>query len=217
MKRKKIIAIVLSVVGVLSVGAAEARADSFVVKQGFYETSNFHQNATFSGDNFAVDYFLGGGIGVEGPGLFEEGLLLAAFGNWTPPPSVPPGTFFGSGSGTIQVGDVSCEIADFPDQPDCGGFLTFTSPPLGTPPPGFFMTEAPFTMTGKLVFPNMVVDLEGSGILHVTIDPFTQGGSLARYEFAAVPEPSTVVLVMSGLAAAGWSRRRRGKRSVCRG
>ena len=43
-----------------------------------------------------------------------------------------------------------------------------------------FTTEAPFTMTGKLVFPNMIVDAEGSGILHVTIDPFTQGGSLAR-------------------------------------
>ena len=206
--KMKIIAIILAVVGILSTGAAETRADSFVVKQGFYETTNFFQNATFSGDNFAVDYSLGGGIGVEGPGLFEEGILVAAFGNWTPPPPVPA-VFFGSGDGTIQVGDVSCQVASFDDQPDCGGFLTFTNPPLGLLPPGFFTTEAPFTMTGKLVFPNMVVDVEGSGILHVTVDPFTQGGSLARYEFAAVPEPSSALLLFTGVSALLVARRRR--------
>jgi hypothetical protein len=212
MKMKKIIAIILAVVGILSTGAAETRADSFVIKQGFYENSFFHQDATFSGDNFAVDYFLGGGNFHV-----ETGTLVAAFGDWTPPPAIPA-VFFGSGFGPIQVGDVSCDVG----APECGGFLTFTHSPIVVPPHEVFSGEAPFTMTGKLVLgqlgnPNIVVDIAGSGIVHVTVDPFVENGSLARYEFAAVPEPSTVVLVMSGLVAAGWSRWHNGKRPVSRG
>ncbi len=221
MRMKRIIAIILTGVGILSAGATETRADPFVVKQGFYESTQNFQQATFSGDNFAVDYFLAGGI-FGGPDFFDTGILVAGFGNWTPPPPVPD-VFFASGNGTVQVGDVSCQVADFDPLPDCGGFLTFTNPPMGQPPPGVvFADEAPFTMTGKLVLgqmglSNMVVDIAGSGIVHVTVDPFTQGGAHVRYEFATVPEPSTVVLMVSGLAAIGWSRGRAGKRSVSRG
>jgi PEP-CTERM motif len=213
MKMQKIIAIILAVVGILSTGAAETRADSFVIKQGFYENSFNHQAATFSGDNFAVDYFLGGGnFSVE------TGTLVALFGQWTPPPAIPPVFGFGSGFGTIHVSDVSCDVG----APECGGFLTFTHSPIVVPPHEVFSGEAPFTMTGTLVLgqlgnPNMIVDIAGSGIVHVTVDPFVENGSLARYEFASVPEPSTVALVMSGLVAAGWSRWRGGKRSVSRG
>jgi PEP-CTERM motif len=224
METKKIIAIVLAVAGILLTGAAETRADSFVVKQGFYETAATFQQAKFSGDNFAVDYSIGGGIflGDARVMFFETGTLVAGFGRWTPPPSVPD-VFFGPGDGTIQVGDVSCQPANDAGQPDCGGFLTFTNSPMGLPPPDkFFAAEAPFTMTGQLIlsqmgFPNMIVDVKGTGIVHVTLDPNVESGELVRYEFATVPEPSTVVLVMSGLVAAGWSRWRGGKRSVSRG
>ena len=68
-------------------------------------------------------------------------------------------------------------------------------------------------MTGQLVVgqmgqSNVIVDIVGSGVLHALTNDGVMNS--ARYEFAAVPEPSTVVLVVSGLVAAGWSRWRRG-------
>ena len=84
-------------------------------------------------------------------------------------------------------------------------------------------------MTGQLVLgrlglPDLIVEIEGSGIVSgsvhtgVLVPPFpprTATGYTAVYSFG-VPEPSTVVLVLSGLVAVGWSRRRRGKRPVFR-
>ena len=83
-------------------------------------------------------------------------------------------------------------------------------------------------MTGQLVLgrlglPDLIVEIEGSGIVSgsvhtgVLVPPFPQPatGYTAVYSFG-VPEPSTVVLVLSGLVAVGWSRRRRGKRPVFR-
>ena len=51
---------------------------------------------------------------------------------------------------------------------------------------------------------NLIVDIVGSGVLHALTNDGVMNS--ARYEFAAVPEPSTVVLVVSGLVAVGWSR-----------
>jgi len=76
-------------------------------------------------------------------------------------------------------------------------------------------------MTGQLVLgrlglPDLIVEIEGSGIVSGVVEtvvlsppfpPGTVNAYRAVYSFG-VPEPSTVVLVLSGLVAVGWSRRR---------
>jgi hypothetical protein len=220
---KKIIAIILAGVGILSAGAAETRADTLVIEQGFFQTFQFSQNGTFSGDNVLVSNIntAGGNFSAFPGQVFDTGILVAGFGDWMAPPPFQ----CCSGFGTIEVDNVPCVlIPSFvdPAAPDCGGRLTFINPPITLGPPnlpdGSFAGEAPFTMTGQLVLgrpqlPNLIVDIEGSGIVHALSAGLN---SNARYEFAAVPEPSSVVLVVSGLVAVGWSRWRGGKRPVSR-
>ena len=217
---KKIVAISLTLVGILSAGATETLAAPLVVEQGGFFSSIFlgsgQNNGDFSGDNFAVTIF------ATGTGVFGE---VFTTGIWD--------VVFERGSnylgGTIQVGDVSCQSHPYPPDPAgpaCSGTLRFISQPLTLVPD--IVHEAPFTMTGQLVLgrlglPDLIVDIEGSGIVsgmvHTGVFPFPTPGPAtaysADYRFG-VPEPSTVVLVLSGLVAVGWSRRRRGKRPVFR-
>jgi len=218
MKMKKNIAIILGVVGILSGGAAETLAAPLVVEQGSYVTFGSFccggilssDGATFSGDNFAVS-----NLGTHESNFFEQvfitGILDVRFGSLGPAGS----------HGTIQVGDVSCDVtfSPSPGVPNCGAALRFVHSPIAIIPPNpqGSSAQAPFTMTGQLVLgrsglPDLIVDIEGSG--NVTATPFFDdafpsgvSGYIATYEFA-VPEPSTVVLVLSGLVAVGWSRRR---------
>ena len=208
---KKIVAISLTLIGILSAGAAETLAAPLVVEQGGFFSSIFlgsgQNNGDFSGDNFAVTIFATG-TGVFG-GLFTTGIWDVVFERGS--------NFLG---GTIQVGDVSCQT--FPGTgPACSGTLRFISQPLTLVPN--IVHEAPFTMTGQLVLgrlglPDLIVEIEGSGIVTGVVEtagsfqppplpPITGTASRAVYSFA-VPEPSTVVLVLSGLVAVGWSRRR---------
>ncbi len=219
MKMKKIGAIVVALVGVLSAGAAETLAAPLVVEQGGFFNSFFvdsgQNGGAFSGDNFAVSIFaVGTGVGFEQ--VFTTGIYDVAFERGS--------LYLG---GTIQVGDVSCQSHPDPAGPACSGTLRFISQPLTLIPD--IVHEAPFTMTGQLVLgrlglPDLIVEIEGSGIVSgsvhtgVLVPPFpprTATGYTAVYSFG-VPEPSTVVLVLSGLVAVGWSRRRRGKRPVFR-
>jgi len=193
---------VLLVAVLILASSAETLAAPLVVEQGFYQTTAFFQAGTFSGDDFAVSNLnIGGGFFSVGP--FNTGTFNVQFGT---------STF--SGSGTIQVDGASCTPFFLPGAPDCRGALTFMYQPNLLPT--FPSTgESPFTMTGQLVvgqlnLPNVTVDIEGSGIVHATN---AEGiNSNARFDFA-VPEPSTVVLLLSGLVVVGWSRGRGGKRS----
>jgi len=217
MKMKKIMAIIFGMVGILSSGAAETRASPLVVDEGFFQSFAFFNIGTFSGDNFAVSNVNTGGGNLSAfPGQpFDTGILVAGFGHFS---GAPPNAFIPGGTGTVQIGNVSCQLSPvvIPGAPDCGGVLTFINPPITLPPnltPGVSFTgEAPFTMTGQLVLGQMgqsdlIVDIVGSGVLHALTNDGVMNS--ARYEFAAVPEPSTVVLVVSGLVAVGWSRRPR--------
>ena len=212
MKVKKTIAIILGLVGILSAGATETLAAPLVVEQGGFFSSIFlgsgQNNGDFSGDNFAVTIFATG-TGVFG-GVFTTGIWDVVFERGS--------NFLG---GTIQVGDVSCQSHPDPAGPACSGTLRFISQPLTLVPD--IVHEAPFTMTGQLVLgrlglPDLIVEIEGSGIVSGVVEtagsfqppplpPITGTASRAVYSFA-VPEPSTVVLVLSGLVAVGWSRRR---------
>ena len=166
MRIKQTIAIILAGVGMLSAGAAETRADPLLVTQGFFQTFQFTNQGTFSGDNFAVsDIDTAGGNFSAFPGqVFDTGIIVAGFGHVS---GAPPSAFIPQGTGTIQVGNVSCQMIPIfdPTLPDCGGVMTFINPPIPIPPnlqPGPFTAEAPFTMTGQLVLQNLVVDIQGA-------------------------------------------------------
>ena len=160
MKIKQIIAIILAGVGMLSAGAAETLATPLLVEQGgFFNLSGpgtFQNGGAFSGDNFAVSIFAVG-TGVAFEEVFTTGIYDVAFERGS-----------NSFGGTIQVGDVSCQSHPGLAGPDCSGTLRFISQPLTLVPD--ILHEAPFTMTGQLVLgqvglPNLIVDIEGSGIV----------------------------------------------------
>jgi hypothetical protein len=218
MKMKKIMGITFAMVGILSSAAAETRASPLVVDEGFFQAFAFFNIGTFSGDGFAASNVntVGGSLSAFPTQPFDTGIVVAGFGHFS---GAPPNVFFAGGTGTIQIGNVSCQLSPFiiPGMPDCGGVLTFINTPITLPPnltPGMsFTADAPFTATGQLVVgqmgsSNLIVDIQGSGILHALTNDGVMNS--ARYEFAAVPEPSTVVLMVSALVAVGWSRSRRG-------
>jgi hypothetical protein len=57
---------------------------------------------------------------------------------------------------------------------------------------------------GSLGLPNVIVDIKGSGVARLTQG---ESGDEVQYEFATVPEPSTVLLLVTGLVAVGGSLR----------
>ena len=220
MKIKKIIAIVLACVGMLSANAAETLATPLIVEQGQYGVagghaltpggflSAFFDDATFSGDGFAVSHLFTNDINEINnvfDAVFRTGALDVQFGLGVP-----------ANGGTIQVGDVSCQIGlEF--AADCGATLSFVHTPL---PAEFLSHEAAFTMTGQLVLgqvglPNLIVDIEGSGIVTGSFRSSAREEIYnARYEFA-VPEPSSALLLFTGVSALLVARRRRRSPDLC--
>jgi hypothetical protein len=209
MKMKKTVAIILAGLGILLPGAAETLAD--VVTQGFYQADQFNQTANFSGNNLTVSITSTSGGAIVSQ-VFTTGIVDARFGPGGGTPLIPA-------AGSIQVPNDSCTFI-FSSTGSCGGVLRFTNNPvipIGPPnmPNGVFAGDAPFTMTGDLVTPTGTTHIEmGSGFVHAQCTPSGPFclNSFARYDFA-VAEPSTVVLVLSGLVAFGWSRWRGGKRA----
>ena len=130
MRRKQMIAIILAGVGMLSVGAAENRADPLLVTQGFFQTFQFFNQGTVSGDNFAVsDIDTAGGNFSAFPDRCSTPVSLSrvrsCFGG-------SPECFCSAGTGTVQVGNVSCQMIPILDPilPDCRGPMTFINSPI---------------------------------------------------------------------------------------
>jgi PEP-CTERM motif-containing protein len=124
-------------------------------------------------------------------GEFQFGFFQAVGGPLPPNPPWQP-DFMGPPSFQFEAGDVIV-------------------PPVGASA----ILSAPFKFTGRLRFRNDAseirdVELFGRGTGTVELRP--EPGFLlwefarARYEFAPVPEPTTLLLVSSGLAAVAWRR-----------
>ncbi|HEU4833878.1 MAG TPA: PEP-CTERM sorting domain-containing protein [Pyrinomonadaceae bacterium] len=199
---------------VLVLTPSTTRADPIVVTDGFLSIMNLQGYTAFlAGDDFG--FIAAGERGASAP--------QSCF-------PCPSGTVLGVGSffqsSTLGFGSAALNGMVFPRVGFAGTF-TFTGPAVTVP---FTATDliltSPFMFSGHLIacapecftslHPLFTVDLVGSGM--VTIDlrfnGFDREGrplfSLreAKYEFE-VPEPVSILLLGSGLAALGATLRRR--------
>jgi len=193
MSRRYSLFIIALVASMLFVPPAQADTLMITFGAGAFDVGG-ETRVGLSGDGWFMSYtFLGGMSGdprSQGGSLVDGG--------------------FGSFSGVVQAfGDV-CTFGFFGgvySSANCG-FFRFTAPdyPPGPMPPGTVVTGIPVTATGHLnVGPGY--DFFGEG----TVDGFYRFPSPPdlRYHFAAVPDPSTLGLVVMGLGVMAWAWRRR--------
>lgn len=117
-----------------------------------------------------------------------------------------------AGIGSAVIGGTTYPLTQyFP-----GSSLTFTAQPVLIPDTteAAFALRAPFTMDGNLIVHARIeeiwvqvfsADITGSGIATLNFGPHTEGGWLVesvRYDFTEpIPEPATIALLGTGLAA----------------
>lgn len=189
---KKVLVILLALSGFLGASAAKATP----ITTGSYLVTNFIQSGAFSGGDVVVSNV--STAGGTGTGLFNTGTMVGRFGL----SSIFVGPTF-----TVQIGSDSCSANGAPN-PTCGADLTFTfAPNLDPPGPELVVIDTPFTMTGLVTVGAVTRNIEGSGTLHAELTGLAQTSNV-RFTFAAVPEPSSVLLMLVALIAmVGWSRR----------
>jgi hypothetical protein len=102
----------------------------------------------------------------------------------------------------ITVDGVTCTYSFLGDP--CSGSITMTMAPIPSLLPGQSVTE-PFTAAGHINVGDL--DIVGQGVLTFTeAEPLALFPATATFDFVT-PEPSTLVLLGSGLAVVGLLRR----------
>jgi hypothetical protein len=142
-----------------------------------------------------------------------------------------PGRLFNFGapgldeqSGSAELGGVSFSLSSFADNLDTAVALTpFVASAILPPPNSVGVISMPFIMDGlfRILHPGrdpqppaqQEFRLVGQGTATVTLDPdapglWRFGGSRFDFEVVPTPEPTTLLLLSSGLAGAAWTRRR---------
>jgi hypothetical protein len=198
---------------------AISRADTVVITSGFFSVTGLSGSPVyiFAGTNFSATGS-GSDFGFTGPEIScfpcASGALINTNGNYV-------GVTLGQGTVALN-GQTFNNIF-------ISGILTFTGSPVIVPVTNSSVTLfAPFTLDGSLngcleshlicqtiVFSTQVT---GSGIASIQLQAFTdaQGQTLfffrnVTYTFdnTAIPEPASILILTTGLAAFGVAKRKR--------
>ena len=211
---------------VIPLTATLTRADPIVITSGSFSVARPNRSPvyTFTGVNFSVTASKGDGI-FTGP---EQSCFPCVGGDIIKVTS----TFIAEslGKGTVTLNGMTF------DNVTMSGPITFTGPNLIMPTSdaAFLTLTAPFTLSGSLsgcidnhVFcqPVFTVDVTGSGIATIQLFSYLTPLGDRLFEFqsvtytienTAVPEPASILMLLSGITAFGGAKllRRAGARRL---
>ena len=197
-------------VAILGLAVVPAHADTIAITGGAVLVENGNVNH--------FDLSGTGGFGIDAVYDFTGAEGNLATGCPCPPSTLMniEGTVSGSGfSGTAQF-----DGATFQLNTGSSVGLTFLADPIVLPPLNTAaLLSAPFEMQGNLFLfdlggqPTVTLPLFGRGTVRIALTPDRAVGSdlwaldEARYEFAPIPEPGTLLFVAAGIIGAAWRRR----------
>ena len=206
----------LLLVFVIPVTATLTRADPIVITSGSFTVARPNRSPvyTFTGANFSVTAS-NGDMNFTGP---EQSCFPCVGGAVIRVTSTFLAESLGRGTATVNIRTFDNVIMSGP--------ITFTGPDLIMPASdaAFLTLTAPFTLSGSLsgcidnhVFCQTVftVDVAGSGIATLQFFSYLDWQGRRVFEFQsvnytfenpAVPEPASIVMLLSGLAALGGAK-----------